>query len=150
MISSDVQTTEQDARIAIDLPDNTTLYLSLDLDTLRNWINTWINSAVASVADPANQTTKNQMMRLSLNSALLAIGPMIARMFWRGEGEPPKPGRKDDLMEWYVRFAAEQIVDGIANSTSMLHLNTARFKDNDEYSATLIIDAISSKSAAGR
>jgi hypothetical protein len=151
-MSIDVGTTgqeTQDAKIAIDLADGNTVYLALGLDTLCAWINGWIDSAMVAIADPNNATPKNQMMRMSLNSALIAIGPMIAKMFWRGEGDPPRPGRRDDLMMWYVQFVAEQIVSSIEHSSSMLHLE-ATDVTKDDSTATIRIHSISARSAAGR
>lgn len=141
-------TPEQDFKIAIDTPDGI-IYVSINLETIRDMIDVWLNNASAALADPANATPKNQMMRLSLNSALLGIGPMITRLLWQGEGEPPRPGRKDDLMEWYIRFAAEQIVSGMekSTSTSMLHLEATDIT-SDENTATIRVDAIHSRPVA--
>lgn len=119
--------------LEIDLdtdPDNKqTITLLFDSEDMQSGISTLIDKGM-NAAITNKKDVKSLMMKSSLNAALIGFGPFLIDMFWCGKPEEkPKPGRKDDLIEWYARFIVSQLVVILQNT--VIHLSGKTIGLND-------------------
>ena len=130
-------------QIDIDIDNRYRVGLIFDPDDISYTVHTLIDKGMqASLAN--KKDVKALMMRSALNGALIGFGPFLIDMFWTGDpADKPKPGRKDDLIEWYARFIVEQLVTVVKHTEYKLSLIGRTLGINDESTTTTIkIDRI--------
>lgn len=141
----DVQTSER-PKIALDLADGGRIWLRIDIEHISTVAHQALDKLVST---PVSRDTKTLMMRTAINSALIAIGPMIVQMLWHEDTPAPRPDRKADLMTWYLNFVVDRIFHLIETSDKEIHISIEEDEQAaGETSATFDIGGISTRPMA--
>jgi hypothetical protein len=142
---------EEDSRnrpieLDIDIDNRHRIRLMFDPDDIAATVHSLIDKGMQA-AISNKKDVKSLMMKSSLNAALIGFGPFLIDMFWCGDpADKPKPGRKDDLVEWYARFIVEQLLTFIKTTEYKLSLIGRTIGIHDDTTATVKIDSIRTKS----
>jgi hypothetical protein len=66
----------------------------------------------------------HSMMQATMKGLLLVSGDGILKALHPGKTEYPRPGKKDDIIEWYLTYAVDKLIDFLVVN-SIVFLGTA-------------------------
>jgi len=114
---------QQDIRIIVEsdnpVDDHALHHFTVDASYLRPAIKANIKSVLRlniNPDEPYENRRLQAMMNATLKGLLTMSGDSILKALHPGRTDYPKPGRKDDIIEWYLTFAVDKLVDFLVNN----------------------------------